>query len=99
MGEDFKKYKASKTSKDNSWDAVTYTRYENEMPVFDDFYVVGVNTKGVIYVNAGDVEPHKKDVNPFLRIDVFHSTFMRYSFTHKPLFHLVPQSDHFSQRF
>ncbi|AKF92787.1 YcdB/YcdC domain-containing protein [Brevibacillus laterosporus] len=57
LGKDFKKYKASKTSKDNSWDAVTYTRYENEMPVFLDRYVVGVNAKGVTYVNAGDTAP------------------------------------------
>ncbi|MEJ8545185.1 YcdB/YcdC domain-containing protein [Brevibacillus borstelensis] len=51
LADEFKQYRASQTSSDD-WDAVTYTRYENGLPVFSDRYVVGVNSKGVIYVNS-----------------------------------------------
>ncbi|MGK5510278.1 YcdB/YcdC domain-containing protein [Brevibacillus formosus] len=56
LGEEFKQYQASQTS-GNDWDAVTYTRYENALPVFADRYVVGVNSKGVTYVNTFEAAP------------------------------------------
>ncbi|MFS0556799.1 YcdB/YcdC domain-containing protein [Brevibacillus sp. 179-C9.3 HS] len=56
LGDEFKQYQASQTS-GNEWDAVTYMRYENGLPVFSDRYVVGVNSKGVTYVNTFEGAP------------------------------------------
>ncbi|MFS0556797.1 YcdB/YcdC domain-containing protein [Brevibacillus sp. 179-C9.3 HS] len=56
LGDDFKKYKATQTTK-GEWDAVTYTRHEHGVPVFTDRYVVGVNSTSVMYVNTFEGAP------------------------------------------
>ncbi|MGG4449046.1 YcdB/YcdC domain-containing protein [Brevibacillus porteri] len=56
LGDDFKKYKATQTTK-GEWDAVTYTRHEHGVPVFTDRYVVGVNSSSVMYVNTFEGAP------------------------------------------
>ncbi|MBW5470949.1 hypothetical protein GPJ61_24345 [Brevibacillus formosus] len=56
LGDEFKQYQASQTSGDD-WDAVTYMRYANGLPVFTDRYVVGVNSNGVKYINTFEAAP------------------------------------------
>lgn len=56
LGADLNNYKAAQTGQ-GDWDAMTYTRYENGLPVFSDYYVVGVNNTGVTYVNASEGAP------------------------------------------
>ncbi|MDC0763992.1 hypothetical protein POF51_25075 [Brevibacillus sp. AG] len=56
LGDEFKQYQVSQTS-GNDWDAVTYTRYANGLPVFTDRYVVGVNSNGVKYINTFEATP------------------------------------------
>ncbi|MBG9941082.1 YcdB/YcdC domain-containing protein [Brevibacillus formosus] len=56
LGDEFKQYQVNQTSGDD-WDAVTYTRYANGLPVFSDQYVVGVNSNGVKYINTFEAAP------------------------------------------
>ncbi|MGF9906110.1 YcdB/YcdC domain-containing protein [Brevibacillus porteri] len=56
LGDEFKQYQVSQTN-GNDWDAVTYTRYANGLPVFSDRYVVGVNSNIVTYVNTFEAAP------------------------------------------
>ncbi|MED1801391.1 YcdB/YcdC domain-containing protein [Brevibacillus porteri] len=51
LGDEFKQYQVSQNA-NNDWSSVAYTRYENGLPVFLDRYYVGVNSKGVTYVNT-----------------------------------------------
>ncbi|MBH0328464.1 hypothetical protein ABH14_01380 [Brevibacillus brevis] len=68
LGDEFKQYQASQTS-GNDWDAVTYTRYANGLPVFSDRYVVGVNRNGVTYVNTFDAAPLQISAESFAEPD------------------------------
>jgi hypothetical protein len=56
LGDEFKRYQVSQT-RANDWNTITYMRYENGLPVFSDRYVVGVNSKGVEYVNTFEGAP------------------------------------------
>ncbi|NQF16310.1 hypothetical protein HPY31_20725 [Brevibacillus sp. HB1.3] len=64
LGDDFNKYRASQES--NDWQ-VTYTRYENGLPVFTDRYVVGVNGKGVMYVDTLEGAPLRASSELFVQ--------------------------------
>ncbi|TKI58736.1 hypothetical protein E8L90_26915 [Brevibacillus antibioticus] len=66
LGDDFKKYKATQTTK-GEWDAVTYTRHEHGVPVFTDRYVVGVNNTSVMYVNTFEGAPLRADSSLFAK--------------------------------
>ncbi|TKI58738.1 hypothetical protein E8L90_26925 [Brevibacillus antibioticus] len=66
LGDEFKQYRASQTS-GNDWDAVTYTRYANGLPVFSDRYVVGVNRNGVTYVNTFEAAPLQISAESFAK--------------------------------
>ncbi|MDN9011773.1 YcdB/YcdC domain-containing protein [Brevibacillus laterosporus] len=53
IGDELARYKVGPIS-NNDWTSVRYDRYVNNIPVINDYYVVGVNKYGnVTYVNVG----------------------------------------------